>query len=460
MPDKPLPPDSFERELTTDLKDETPDQPRGLPLHTRILIGLIAGAVAGVAVNATLGPEHPAVAWALSHVTEPIGTLFLRLLLMVVIPLIFSALVVGVAGIGDARRLGRVGIKTLAFTLIFSAISATIGLTLANIIKPWDRVSPETAAMLNERYGLEAEKRVEQVTAARPRSPVIELLNMLVPSNPIASVAGERPNLLHLIFFAAVVGIAATLLPRAAAAPFLGVMQSLFEISAKIVDLIMKTAPYAVAALLFNTTATFGLELLAALLWFVVTVLLGLALHFLGVFSLAVRFLSGISPLEFFRRSKTAILTAFSTSSSNATLPTTLRVAEQNLGVPREISGFVLTVGATVNMNGTTLYEGLTVLFLAQLAGGVEISIIFQVTLVYLAVMGAIGAAGVPGGSIPLIIGILVQLGINPALIAIVLGIDRLLDMARTTVNVTGDLVAATYIARSEGYELLKPRPR
>lgn len=448
-------PDQWERELTTDLKDTTPDRPKGLPLHTRIVIGLIAGGGLGLLANALLGAQHGGLQWVVLHITEPIGTLFLRLLLMIVVPLIFAALIVGVAGIGDPRRLGRVGLKTLAFTLVFSAISASIGLVLANVIRPWDRIAPETAQALQERYGSEAEQRMATpARAAVPTSPVMEVINTLVPSNPVASVASSSPNLLHLIFFAAILGIAATLLPESASAPFLKFMQSLFDVSAKLVDLIMKTAPYAVAALLFTTTARFGLDLLAVLAWFVVTVLLGLALHFFGVFSAAVYVLARIPPLEFFRRSKTAILTAFSTSSSNATLPTSLRVAEENLGIPRQISGFVLTVGATINMNGTTLYEGLTVLFLAHL-GGVELGVGMQIALVYMAVMGAIGAAGVPGGSIPLIIGILVQLGINPGLIAIILGVDRILDMARTAVNVTGDLVASSYVARSEGFPLL-----
>ncbi len=193
-----------------------------------------------------------------------------------------------------------------------------------------------------------------------------------------------------------------------------------------------------------------------ALGWFVITVLLGLSLHMFGVYSLSVYFLSGISPIEFFRRVKTVILTAFSTSSSNATLPTALRVSEQNLGVPQEINSFVLTVGATANQNGTALYEGVTVLFLAQLAG-VDLTFGQQLMVVYLAIIGGIGTAGIPSGSIPFIIGVLVTIGVNPALIAIILGVDRILDMCRTTLNVTGDLTAATYVARSEGYELLKP---
>jgi DAACS family dicarboxylate/amino acid:cation (Na+ or H+) symporter len=241
------------------------------------------------------------------------------------------------------------------------------------------------------------------------------------------------------------------------AAPFVGFMDALFAITSKIIDIIMKFAPYAVACLIFNNVAQFGLDLLRSLAWFVVTVLLGLGLHFFGVYSLSVYFLSRINPLEFFRRVRTVMVTAFSTSSSNATLPTALRVGEENLGVPKEINSFVLTVGATANQNGTALYEGVTVLFIAQLAG-VDLTLGLQLLVVLYAIVGGIGTAGVPSGSIPFIIGILAMIGIDPALIAIILGVDRILDMCRTTLNVVGDLTAATFVAKSEGYELLQTR--
>ena len=458
--------DAYERESTTDLKDQTADRPKGMPLHTRILVGLLVGVVAGVAANRALGGEHPQVVWAIRHVTEPVGTLFLRLLLMVVVPLVFSSLVVGVAGIGDVRKLGRVGLKSFAYTLVISAISVVIGLTLANTIRPGTRLDADTRAGLEARYGKDATSRVADATkAASADSPLMQVVKTVVPSNPVAAVAGivageerqtDTPNMLHLMFFAVLLGIAATLIPVEVSAPLLQGLQALFEISAKIIDIIMKIAPFAVACLLFNNTARFGLDLLGALGWFVATVLGGLALHMFGVYSLSVYFLSRISPVEFFRRIKTVMLTAFSTSSSNATLPTALRVSEENLGVPREINSFVLTVGATANQNGTALYEGVTVLFLAQLAG-VDLSIGQQLGIAYFAILGGIGTAGVPSGSIPFIIVMLATYQINPALIAIILGVDRILDMCRTTLNVAGDLTAATYVARSEGYELLKP---
>lgn len=449
--------DAFEREVTTDLDEETPDKPKGWPLHTRILIGLAVGVITGVGANYFFGGTHPRVLWVADNVANPIGQLFLRLLLMIVVPLVFSSMVVGVAGIGDVRKLGRVGLKTFGYCVVLSAISVVIGLTLANTIRPGERVDPSTAEALKLRYSTEATSRVEDANKASAASPkgLLAVVETIVPKNPINSLAGENPNMLHLMFFALVIGIAITLIPVSTTAPLLRGLEALYEVTAKIIEIIMKFAPYAVACLLFNNTARFGLDLLQALAWFVVTVLLGLSLHMFGVFSLSVYFLSRLSPIEFFRRIKTVILTAFSTSSSTATLPTALRISEENLGVPQEINSFVLTVGATANQNGTALYEGITVLFLAQLAG-IDLSIGQQLMVVYLAILGGIGTAGVPSGSIPFIIGILVTIGVNPALIAIILGVDRILDMCRTTLNVTGDITAATYVARSEGYELLK----
>jgi len=460
--------DAFEREVTTDLDEETPDKPRGMALHTRILIGLAIGVVAGLAVNKGFGGDHPRVVWIVDNFTQPIGQLFLRLLLMIVVPLVFSSLVVGVAGIGDIRKLGRVGLKSFGYCLVISAVSVVIGLTLANTIKPGKRIDPATSAALQQRYATEATKTVEAAKkSGAVASPLMQVVDTLVPSNPLASIAGVpsnpstatsagTPNMLHLMFFALIIGIAITLIPVRVTAPLLRGLEALYEITAKIIEMIMKFAPYAVACLLFNNTARFGLDLLQALGWFVVTVLLGLSIHMFGVYSLSVYFLSRLSPIDFFRRIKTVILTAFSTSSSNATLPTALKISEENLGVPQEINSFVLTVGATANQNGTALYEGVTVLFLAQLAG-VDLSLGQQLMVVYLAILGGIGTAGVPSGSIPFIIGVLVTIGVNPALIAIILGVDRILDMCRTTLNVVGDITAATFVARSEGYELLKP---
>ena len=433
---------------------------RSFPLHSRILLGLLVGSGAGIAVNIAYGGAHPRVEWLVAHLIDPVGQLFLRLLLLTVIPLVFSSLIVGVAGIGDIRTLGRIGLKCLLYVFVISGISVAIGLTLANTIQPGKRVAPETAAALEARYGDQAAKRVEAARSGTDGEPVLlQIVKTIVPSNPVAAVASDPPNMLHLMFFALLMGIAATLLPGPKTEAFLSWMQALFDVMARIIDLVMNIAPFAVACLLFANTARFGLDLLSALGWFMATVLIGLALQMFGVYSLSVYFLSRLSPLDFFRRIRTVMLTAFSTSSSNATLPTALKVSEANLGVPREINNFVLTVGATGNQNGTALYEGVTVLFLAQLSG-IDLSLGQQVMVAYLAMLGGIGTAGVPSGSIPFIIVVLTTIHVNPALIAVILGVDRILDMCRTTLNVAGDLTAATFVARTEGHALPGPTAR
>lgn len=449
---------NYEEELRTDLDDQTPDKPKGLALHTKILLGLLVGAIGGLIINQTMGGSNPNLVWFIKNFTEPIGQLFLSLLLMIVVPLVFSSLIVGVAGIGDIRKLGRIGLKSFGYCLVISAISVVIGLTLANTIQPGKRIAPDVAEQMKTQFGGDAAKRVDDQKkadeAAKSEAPLMSVVRTIVPKSLFSSIALENPNMLHLMFFALIFGIAITLLPPIVSEPFVIFMESLFLITSKIIDMVMKIAPYAVACLIFTNVARFGLELLGALGWFVVTVLAALSLHMFGIYSLSVAFLSKLNPIDFFSRIKTVIVTAFSTSSSNATLPTALRVTEENLGVPKQINSFVLTVGATANQNGTALYEGVTVLFLAQLAG-VDLTLGQQLMVVYLAILGGIGTAGVPSGSIPFIIGILAMIEINPALIAIILGVDRILDMCRTTLNVVGDITAATFVARSEGYSLL-----
>lgn len=433
---------------------------RSLPLHSKILIGLVAGAAIGGTLNAFLGESSPQLKWIADQITEPIGQLFLRLLLLLVIPLVFSSLTLGVAGIGDIRRLGRVGFRCFAYTLIISAISVLIGLGLANLIKPGKRIDPAVSAALQERYSSEAVKRVDATKTAdkAPEAPLFTVVRTIIPTNIFASISKDPPDLLGLMFFALFFGIALTLVDQARTRGLISALEGIYEAIVKCIEIVMRLAPYAVFALLFTMTSRFGFRLLGSLGWYVVTVLLGLAIHMFVVYSASVAILSKISPVEFFRRIKTVMITAFSTSSSNATLPTALKVSEENLGVPREINSFVLTVGATANQNGTALYEGVTVLFLAQLAG-IDLSLGQQLVVVYLAILGGVGTAGVPSGSIPFVIIVLSTIGVNPALIAIILGVDRILDMCRTVLNVTGDLTLATYVARSEGYPLLSDKP-
>ncbi|MBM4227865.1 MAG: dicarboxylate/amino acid:cation symporter [Gammaproteobacteria bacterium] len=430
------------------------------PLHQRIFLGLAVGALAGLAVN-TWSEGAPWVTKVIDNITQPVGQIFLSLLLMVVVPLVFSSLALGVAGLGDMKRLGRVGVRSFLYCFVISAISVLIGLALANTFEPGRKLDPEVSSALQARYAQDAGQRVAAATSTQSQqSPLAQVVATIIPRNPIQSVASDPPNMLHLMFFAMMVGIAMALLPPQEVAGLTAALEGLFAISSKLISLIMEFAPYAVACLLFGNLALFGIDLLASLGWFLLTVLLGLGLHMFGVYSIAVRWLGKMSPRVFFRAVRTAALTAFSTSSSNATLPTTLAVAEQNLGIPKQISSFVLTVGATANQNGTALYEGVTVLFLAQLAG-VDLTLGQQLMVVYLAILGGIGTAGVPAGSIPFIIGILATIGVDPGLIAIVLGVDRVLDMCRTTLNVTGDLTAAVYVARveSEREGALSTRP-
>lgn len=429
---------------------------RVVPLHTRILIGLVAGAAVGGTLNAILPDSSPQLEAVVKHATDPVGQLFLRLLLLLVIPLVFSSLTIGVAGLGDIRKIGRVGVKSLLYTLAISAISVVIGLTLANLIKPGKRIDPAISARLQQAYGGEAKTKVATATGA-PKvadSPMLAVVKTIVPTNVFTAVSKEPPDMLGLMFFALLFGVALTMVEPAKAAPVISLLEGIYEAIAKCIEIVMRFAPYAVFCLLFTMTARFGFGLLVSLGWFVGTVLLGLALHMFGVYSLSVAVLSRINPREFFKRIETVMITAFSTSSSNATLPTALRVSEENLGVPRDINSFVLTVGATANQNGTALYEGVTVLFLAQLAG-VDLSIGTQLVVLYMAILGGVGTAGVPSGSIPFVIVMLSTIGVNPALIAIILGVDRILDMCRTVLNVTGDITAATFVARSEGAELM-----
>jgi DAACS family dicarboxylate/amino acid:cation (Na+ or H+) symporter len=279
----------------------------------------------------------------------------------------------------------------------------------------------------------------------------IDLLVKIVPRNPVAAAASG--DMLAVIFVALMCGVALTMLPREKSEPMVRFLESLGHVTVAIIELVMKVAPIGVFCLIFSVTARFGFTLLVNLAQFVVTVVGSLAFFLVVGYSVILALVARRSPLDFFRKARVVMITAFSTSSSNATLPTTMRVAEEELGIPREIGGFVLPLGATMNMNGTALFEGATVLFLAQVFG-VHLSLSAQLVVVLMSVVTAIGVAGIPGGSIPLLMMVLGMVGVPMEGIAIILGVDRILDMCRTTLNVTGDLVTATVVARFEG-----PRP-
>ena len=416
-------------------------------LATRILLGLALGGAGGVVAHALWGGSSW-LAWVVEKITQPAGQMWLRALIMIVVPLVFTSLTLGVAGLGDIRKVGRMGLKTLVFFLGVTACATIIGLVLVNLVQPGAGLPPETREELLGRFSGQAAKMKE---AAGPVSFGVELLVNIVPRNPVAAAA--QGDMLGLIFFSLLFGAALGLLPAERARPLLGVLEAVGDIVVVIIGWVMKLAPYGVFALLFSVTALFGYDILRKLLWYVLTVLAGLTIHFVLVYSALVRWLGKMNPVEFFGRIKTVVVTAFSTSSSNATLPTTMQVTERNLGVPREVAGFVLPLGATMNMHGTALFEGVTVLFIAQVFG-VHLSLGAQLIVVVMAVITAIGAAGVPSGAIPLLMVVLQVVGLPPEAIALVLGVDRILDMCRTTLNVTGDVVTSLYVARSEGYQL------
>jgi DAACS family dicarboxylate/amino acid:cation (Na+ or H+) symporter len=420
----------------------------GVPLHTKILLGLVIGAVAGVTSNA-LWSGTPQLEWIVNNVANPVGQIFLRMLFMVVIPLVFTTLALGVATLGDLRRLGRIGGKTLGFFVFTTAIAVTLGLLLVNAIRPGEGLDPAIRAGLLAQYSTQAAATVQ---AAETTGFGINTFVSIVPRNIVRAMADGE--MLGLIFFTLMFGIALTRLPAETAAPVLRVLEGIARAVIEIIGFAMKIAPYGVAGLIFAVTARFGLDVLRSLGMYVVMVLIGLAVHLFGVLPMLAKVLGGVAPLTFIRRCKYAMITAFSTSSSSATMPTTLRTAEEEFGVPREIAGFVVPLGATMNMNGTALFEGMTVLFLAQVFG-IDLSLGMQLIVVVMAIITAIGAAGVPSGSIPLLVMVLMMVGVPGEAIALILGVDRLLDMARTVPNITADVLTCVVVARSEGYTLI-----
>ena len=405
-----------------------------------MLIGFVAGASLGIAAHRFAG-DHAALDAFVAWVAQPAGQIFLRLLFMLVVPLIVSALALGVTGLGDVRSLGRVGAATLAYTVVVSAIAVLLGVTLVNLLRPGDGMSEATKAEL---LAGSAERAAGLAQTVPPRSG-LDLLLAIVPSNPIRAMADG--DMLAVMFFSLLLGVGLTLVRTEAARRLEQVLAGVYDVTMRLLGLVIALAPYGVAALLFTLTAELGYEVLAQLARYVGVVVLALAIHQVVVYSLAVRLLGGMSPRQFFRDIQEAMVVAFSTASSNATLPTALRVAETRLSLPPQVSRFVLTIGSTANQNGTALFEGVTVLFLAQFYG-IELSLAQQMLVVSICILGGIGTAGVPAGSIPVVAMILGLVGIPVEGIGLVLGVDRFLDMCRTTLNVSGDLAAAVVVSR------------
>jgi DAACS family dicarboxylate/amino acid:cation (Na+ or H+) symporter len=427
---------------------------RKWPLANQILAGLVIGAVLGLIVERTVtDPESlQTLDWWLANVIQPVGRLFIRIIFMIVIPLIFSAIVLGVAEMGDIRKLGRIGLKSVLFTVLLSGTSVILGLTLVNVLAPGRHLSEETKQELTAKYGGAATQKLEQ---AAKKTPLAETLLGLIPQNPLAEAVNAFAanytggGLIAVMVFSLFFGVAMAMAPPEKVVPLKNLLQGVFEVCMLIIAFAMRLAPVGVACLAFALTATLGVDVVRSLGYYAAVVVLGLALHQFGTYSLFLKFIGGVSPARFFSKTREAMLTAFSTSSSNATLPVSMRVAEEKLGLPPQISRFVLTVGASANQNGTALYEGVTVLFLAQVFG-VDLSLGQQFIVALMCIMAGLGTAGVPGGSLPLVVGVLVTIGVPGEAIAIILGIDRLLDMCRTTLNVTGDLVCAVLVSKGE----------
>jgi DAACS family dicarboxylate/amino acid:cation (Na+ or H+) symporter len=412
----------------------------GMISHRKMLAALLLGAGLGIAANFLAGGA-PWLDAVVRNVAQPIGQVFIRLLFMLVIPLLFSALVLGIADL-ELRHLGRLGAKMLGYTVIVSGISVFIGVALVNLLGP-GRGLPEAVRELGRGSTVKP--------AALPSGEGFSaVLVALVPDNPVKAAA--TGDLIGLIVFAILFGIAMSAVESDATRRLREVIQGLYDVTMKLVEGVLKLAPYGVAALLFVMTARIGLAVIRPIAAYVGVVILGLALHLFGIYSLSVKFFGGMSPRRFFSGSRLAMVTAFSTASSSATLPTALRVAEENLALPRHVARFVLTAGSAMNQNGTALFEGVTVLFIAQVYG-VELSLGQQMLAVGLCVLAGVGTAGIPAGSLPFVAMVLGAVGIPPEGLGLILGVDRLLDMCRTTVNVTGDLAAAVYVARGEPVE-------
>ncbi len=420
-------------------------------LHNKIFVGMLTGIVAGIVVQYS-GLDKETVESIVRYV-KPVGDVFLRMIFMMVIPLIVSALALGVAELGDLRRIGRVGMRTLSYAILVSIISVTIGIVMVRVVQPGKSITPQDRQLLIERYS--ANSQGVQSTAELVPKSIGDILTTIVPKNPIEDMARAFDpsytggGLLAIMFFSLMIGVAMTALNQEKVKTFKQFLEGLYEVVMKVIGFGMKLAPFGVASLLFTLTATFGFSILSLVFEFVLTVLIALAIHQFVTYSLVLKFLGKMSPLYFFRNISEVMLTAFSTSSSNATLPTAIRVTIDKLKLPKDITSFVLTIGSTANQNGTALYEGITVLFLAQ-CFGVHLDLAQQIFVVVIAVLGGIGTAGVPGGSLPVIVLILLSIGVPGDGIAIIYGVDRLLDMCRTVLNVTGDITAAVYVSRVE----------
>ena len=419
-------------------------------LANRILLGLALGAVAGSIVLA-IGTAAPIVLdwarWFATSVCDPLGQVFLRMLFFVVIPLVFASLAGGVVQLGELSHLGPLAGRTFTLFFLNMAIAATLGLVMMNVLQPGSRLDEQTSARLIEEYSGQAQQHVQR-SAERPAMTPATVVEMFMPRNLFGAFVGNQRNalgdVLPLILFAILVGAAGLKLPRERRARFQDSLETVTDLMTGIVRFALRLAPYAVPAMIFSVVVKIGFDIIVALGLFVLGCVAMLLLHLFGTMSIWLRFLARRSPVEFFRQIKDVLVTAFSTSSSSATLPAALAAARERLGISPSTAGFVLPLGTTMNMSGTALFEGCVVLFVAQVFG-VHLDLAQQVTLVLLSVLSAVAVAAIPGGSLPLIAGLLATFGIPPEGIGIIIGVDRILDMTRTMTNVGAD-VATTVV--------------
>ncbi|HET7316520.1 MAG TPA: dicarboxylate/amino acid:cation symporter [Sphingomicrobium sp.] len=417
---------------------------KGFGLQWQMLAGFLIGLVAGLIVYST----SQGAAWVegvTTYVTQPIGQIFLRLLFMLVIPLLFSALVVGISEMGEIKSLKRVGLRTLLYTVVVSSIAVAVSLAAVNLLDPGAGVDRAAAAEL---LAAQADRAGAIVRSGAEQPSGIDAFVTIIPDNLVGAL-GSNNAILSVMFFALFFGIGLLLTDTVNSRKLQDGFEGLFDVTMRLILIVIKMAPLAVACFMFNLAALFGWDLLIRLSAYVGVVLLALGVQMFVVFPILLMTLAKKNPVDFFRQTQEASVMAFSTASSNATLPTSLRIADEQLGLPRRVARFVLTIGATANQNGTAMFEGVTVIFLAQFFG-VDLSLWQQIMVMLVCILGGIGTAGVPAGSLPVVALILAMVGIQPEAIAIVLGVDRFLDMCRTTLNVVGDLVAAQVISAGE----------
>lgn len=416
---------------------------RNLALHWKIIIGMFFGIVYGIFAN-NMGYNNFTTDWI-----KPWGIIFVNLLKLIAVPLVFASLIKGVASLSDISRLSKIGSRTVMLYLFSTVISVTIGLFFVNTIKPGDSFSEVKKIELREKYSSKADLKINDANNLKNNGP-LQFIVDIVPVNIIGS-ASENKNMLQIIFFAILFGIAIIVIPDGKTEYVRGFFDGVNEIILYMVDLIMRFAPYGVFALLASLVVDFGasIDLFLALGYYSLTVSIGLLLMIFVVYPLLLKLFTKVNYFSFFKAISPAQMLAFSTSSSAATLPVTMDRCENNVGVSKEVSSFVLPLGATINMDGTSLYQAVAAVFIAQ-AFGYDLDLSAQLTIVLTATLASIGAAAVPGAGMVMLVIVLSSIGIDPEGIALIFAVDRILDMLRTVVNVTGDATVATIVASSD----------